>query len=223
MSLLDRSIDRLHRWYVERRTQRAEQHGIPLTMYIEAAPLDTRMLWTKLREALDLIAQHMPIWITRLREQGNAIHVRRIPGTRAMLTGERDIILDPYLLADFPAAQVASSIVHEAAHAFMRARGEQYDAAHPAGEERTCRRAELRFGRALREAGIPGAGEVIERARAALGARDDQVGVVVDWNQWRANSMVTRINDLRVPRWLKRMIARRAGVLETPQGRAAFG
>ena len=39
--------------------------------------------------------------------------------------------------------------VHEAAHAQLRSYGIEYSAGSPAREERVCRRAELRFGRAL--------------------------------------------------------------------------
>ena len=223
LNILARTLDRLHSWYVERHTQREHRHGLVLSMYIEAAPLDTRLLWSKLHAALDLIASHTPIWIERMRTLETRIDVRRIPGTRAMLVGTRQIVLDPYLLQDFQAAQIASSILHEATHAFLHARGKEFDAARPARDERACRRSELRFGRVLRSAGVPGANEVIERATAALAAPDDEVGVVIDWQTWRAQSTITRINDLPVPRWLKRVIARRAGVLDTPPGRAAFG
>jgi hypothetical protein len=204
-------------------TQRRERHDIPLSLYIEAAPLDRRQLWRKLEEALDLIAQQSPIWLRRIRRIGNTIDVRRIPGTRALLVEHRRTILDPYLLADFFPAQIAASIVHEATHALLRSRRIAYRAASPAREERVCRRAELRFGRVLLAAGVAGAEAVIGRAARALGARDDQVGVVVDWNELRIIGVVTRINDLPVPRWVKRVLARRQRVLDTPQGRAAFG
>jgi hypothetical protein len=191
-------------------------------MYIEFAPLDTRDLWPKLDAALDLIASHSPIWLQRMRQIDNVIDVRRIPGTRALLTGGRFTILDPYLLANFLPAQIASAIVHEATHALMRSYGVEYVPANPAREERMCRGAELRFGRRLAAAGVPGADDVIERAAAALEARDEEVGVVVNWDEWRTIGLVTRIKDLPAPRWLKRLVASRYGVLKTPQGRAAF-
>lgn len=96
-------------------------------------------------------------------------------------------------------------------------------AANPAREERVCRRAELRFDRALQTVGVQGADAVIARAAGSVPAPDEQVGVVVDWNELRIIGVVTRINDLPVPRWLERLVARRQHVLDTPQGRAAFG
>jgi len=210
-------------WLLEKITERGERHGVALSMFIEAAPLKTEDLWVKLQAALDLISEHMPVWIDRMRRAGNSIHVRRIPGTRAMLRDNRYTILDPYLLADFVPAQIAASIVHEAMHAWLRARELNWERISRAREERACRAAEVRFGRRLLAAGVKGAELVLERAEPMLNAPDDEVAVEVDWEAWKANGMVTRINDIPVPLWLKRLIARRRGVLHTPAGRAAFG
>ena len=215
--------DRFTQWVINKLTEHDERHGITLSMYIEAAPLKTDQLWLKLHAALDLIVEHSPIWLQRMKQINNTVHVRRIPGTRAMLTHNRYTILDPYLLADFPPSQIAASIIHEATHALLRSYGFSHDAAAPAREERACRRSEVRFGTRLLRAGVEGAQAVLERAQPMVSAPDQQVGVVVDWQEWRDNGLITRINDLRIPRWAKRMIARRYGVLDTPRGRAAFG
>jgi hypothetical protein len=203
--------------------ERRVRHGIALSLYIEFARLDKAALWRKLEEALDLIAQHRPIWIKRMVQLQNSVNVRRIPATRAMLTDGRFTILDPYLLADFQPAQIASSIIHEAMHAKVRSLGRVYDPKAPAREERACRRAELRFGIALREARVPHAEAVIARAENSLRMRDKDVGVVVDWEELRVIRLVTRLNDYPVPMWWKRRIARRWRVLDTAHGRAAFG
>ena len=203
-------------------TQKRERHGILLTMYVGSLPLDRSQLWPKLHHALDLIHAHTPAWIRRMREMNNPIHVRRIPGNRARLEQERLIILDPYLLANFSAAQIASSIVHEATHARFRFRGIKYDPQAPAREVRACRRSELRLGERLVAASVEGAAAVVERARTALAMRDDQVGVVVDLKEMRIKETVAMISELPVPLWLKRLIARRRGVLHTRQGSAAF-
>ena len=204
-------------------TQERERHGIALSMYIGGLPLDRAALWPKLFEALDLIHTHSPTWIRRMREMNNSIHVRRIPGNRARLEGGRFTILDPYLLANFPPAQIASSIVHEATHARFRFYDIAYDPKAPAKEERACRRSEVRLGRRLVAAGVEGAAAGLERAASALQMRDDQVGVVVDWKDMRTMQTVTTINELPVPRWMKRLIARRRGVLDTEHGKKAFG
>jgi hypothetical protein len=132
-------------------------------------------------------------------------------------------ILDPYLLANFLPAQIAASIVHEATHALLHAKGHEYEPSNPHRHETVCRRAELRFGRILERAGVEGALAVIERAQDALDAPDGEVGVVVDQTELAVIRTVTQINELEVPHWMKRFLARRAGVLDTPQGRTAFG
>src|SRR5690606_19440883 len=134
-----RFANRLHERVVRALTQHRERHGLQLSMYIEAAPLDEAELWPKLFAALDLISAHCPLWINRMSELGNSVHIRRIPGTRAMLTHGRYTILDPYLLADFFPAQIAASIVHEATHAALHAKGIPFDPQAPWKHERVCR------------------------------------------------------------------------------------
>jgi hypothetical protein len=193
-------------------TQKRERHGLELTMYIGSLPLDRNELWSKLYAALDLINTHTPAWIRRMQEMNNSINVRRIPGNRARLEQNRLTILDPYLLANFAPAQIASSIVHEATHAKMRYCGIAYDPKAPAREERACRRSEVRLGKRLQAAGAEGAAAALERAQSALTMRDAEVGVVVDWKQMQVMQTVAMINELPVPAWLKRLIARRRGV-----------
>jgi len=106
-------LERLQRWVIARNTEKRERHGIPLSMYLGTLPLSSGDLWPKLEAALDLVAQHTPAWLPRMRAMSNEIHVRRIPGNRARLEQNRLTILDPYLLANFPPAQIAASIVHE--------------------------------------------------------------------------------------------------------------
>jgi hypothetical protein len=203
-------------------TEHRERHGIAMSMYIEAAPLSEADLWPRLEQALDLIAAHRSIWLERMRRAEVSVHVRRIPGLRARLQDGRFAILDPYLLADFEPAQIAASVVHEAMHAEMQARGLSGQMTR-AREERICRRAELRLGRALTAASVPGAEAVIERAAAALEGTDDEVAPQIDRNELRVIGIVTRISDLPVPRWFKRVLARKLGVIDTPQANAAFG
>ncbi|HEY0674533.1 MAG TPA: hypothetical protein VGD27_19810 [Longimicrobiales bacterium] len=207
---------------VDALTQHRERHGIKLSMYIENAPLREADLWPKLEAALDLIATHRPIWLERMRRTQNSINIRRIPGLRAQLRPGSRTILDPFLLANFEPAQIASSIVHEATHAALQARGLSTQMTR-VREERICRGSELRLGRALAAAGIPGANAVVTRAAFSLAASDDDVAPRVDPEDLRVLGIVTRINDLPFPRWYKRFLAKRQGVLDTPQGRSAFG
>lgn len=206
--------------------QHRERHGIALSLFGVTDLGEADRVWPNLEAALDLIAAHQPVWIGRMRRLGTPVHVRRTPGTRARLVSvgdERWTILDSYFVATFLPAQVAASIVHETTHARMRFCGIPISDASLAREERACRRSELRWGRVLLAAGVEGAWAVFERAETSLAASDEEVGVVVDWSQLRVAEVVARIDEMQVPRWTKRMVARREGVLDTPQGRAAFG
>ncbi len=224
---------RFHAWLRQARlsaigeaAQHRERHGIALSLFGATAGGETDGTWLNLEAALDLIAAHRPVWLERMRRLGTPVHVRRTPGTRARLVTageERLTILDSYFVASFLPAQVAASIVHETTHARMRFCGIPVTGAGLAREERACRRSELRLGKVLLAAGVEGAAAVVERAETSLAARDEEVGVVVDWNELRVLEAVARIDAMQVPRWTKRIVARRQGVLDTPQGRAAFG
>jgi hypothetical protein len=214
---------RYRQWFVDRFVEQRERHGIALSMYIENAPLETGELWPKLEAALDLIAEHSPTWIRRIRRVRNTVHVRRIPGTRARLAPGQFTLLDPYLLANFLPAQIASSIVHEGVHATMRFHEVPRTPDSPAREERACRRAELRFGLALQRAGVAGAEAVVQRATMALALPDDDVGVVVDHEALRVIGVVARIKDLPGPLWFKRFVGKRQRVVGTAQWKEAFG
>jgi hypothetical protein len=198
-------------------------HGIPVSVYRDSSKYDPEAIWAGLGAALDLIAAYKPVWIARLEELGVRIHVQTTPGTRAKLVGGDLAVLDSYFVSSFLPAQIASSVVHEATHARVRARGIEYSTSTIAREERMCRRSELRLGYALLAAGEQGAEAVIQRAAAALSLADEQVAPAVDWRELAVLAEVNRIAELPVPKWLKRRIARRAGVLETAAGRDAFG
>jgi len=206
--------------------QHRERHGIALSLFGVADPGEADGIWRNLDAAIDLIAAHQPVWTRRMRRLGTPVHVRRTPGTRARLVTvgeERRTILDSYFVASFLPAQIAASIVHETTHARMRFCGIPLTGASLAREERACRRSELRWGRVLLAAGVEGARAVVERAETSLAAADEEVGVVVDWNRLRVAEVVAQIEAMQVPRWVRRIEARRRGVLDTPQGRAAFG
>jgi hypothetical protein len=215
-------IRRIKEKLVEARTERRDYRGIALSMYIDSKPLDTAQLWPKLYAALDLIGEYTPVWLRRMQQMRNSVNIRSIPGTRARLINGNETLLDPYLLADFLPAQIASSIVHEATHARLRYYRIPFTAQKLAREERVCRRSELRFGRAIEGGGVEGARAVVERAEMALASRDEDVGVAVNWQELNALAAIARIQESPYPKWLKRIIARRQGVLDTPQGQAAF-
>ena len=147
-----------------------EAYGIPVSLSVAD---DSGTLRAQLQRALDIIATYRPTWIERMLRNTNTLVVRDIPGLRARLE-ERSIALNPLLLSDFTPAQIAASIVHEATHAHIRAKGLWHRMSR-AREERMGRASELRLGLVLVREGVEGAGMVVSRARAGLAASDEDV------------------------------------------------
>ncbi|HWK90325.1 MAG TPA: hypothetical protein VNP72_10025 [Longimicrobium sp.] len=195
----------------EARTERRELHGLRVSVVRDETYTDAAPLWAKVGEALDLVAAHRPVWIRSMRRLGVETVVERTPGTRARLVEGKTSILDAYFVAEFLPAQIASSIVHEATHARVRSRGIPNQPATIAREERLCRASELRLGRAMLAAGVPGADAVLARAEESLALPDEQVAPAVDWRALRTASELARLDALGLPRWLTRWIARRRG------------
>ena len=151
------------------RTIRGLQVGVT-----ETKEYGWRGIFAGLEGALDLIAEHDPVWLRRMKGDVAEIRVLRYPLCRAaFLPDTRIMILDSYFVSTFPPAAVASSIVHEATHARLTSGAPAIPyGADPARHERICRRAEIRFGGRLPEA--VGAA-VIERAAVAEAGSDAEV------------------------------------------------
>ncbi len=215
---VDALVDRLGGNGVEHR----RMHGIPVSVRPSSAEADPRVPLATLGAAMDLVALYKPEWIRRMRRMGLRIDVLSTPGTRAKLIDATTAVLDEYFVTRFLPSQVAASVVHEATHAMVRARGLAPTRATLPKEERMCRRSEIRLGEAMRAAGVQGADAVLERARAALAMSDEDVAPVVDWRELNAAREIARIGGLSIPLAAKREMARRAGLLDTAAGRDAF-
>jgi hypothetical protein len=204
-------LRRSHAQVADELTDRLEAHGLELSVCNLLANYDSVRLQAKLQEALELIAVHAPVWIRRMQRLGVRIHVERTPGTRAKLLEGQLAVLDSYFVSTFLLAQIASSIVHEAAHAMVRARGIPFAQETLAREERACRRAELRFGKVLLARSVPGADAVIERAEGALSLKGEEIAPVVNWGELKALEQVTLMEEAGYPGWLIRWVARKVG------------
>ncbi len=147
--------------------------------------IDTRFVLGRLDAALGLIQQYEPLRLRHLERDVDRILVTAFPCRGAYLPAQRIVLTELSFLArsaEFSAAQIASSIVHESIHARVHAMSERlgFDSLERdmAREERLCRRAELAFGRVLpAELGEP----VVRRAVESLGLADAEVAPVVNW------------------------------------------
>jgi hypothetical protein len=204
-------------------TDRRTLHGLPVSILHNSVECERENLWSNLTAALEVIAEFKPIWISRMRVHGVKIRVQSTPGTRAKLLPGPTTVLDCYFVGSHRPAQIASSIVHEATHARIRAAGIPFVRETLAKEERICRRAEFRFGRALLEGGQEGADLVLGRVEPFLTAPDDEIAVFVDPRDLVVLARIQQLKELPVPRRVKRWLARRSGLLATPAGQQAFG
>lgn len=132
-----------------------------------------------MEDALDLIAAHHPVWLLRMRRDVAEIRIFRHPPCRgAFDPAARVVILDSYFVCTFPAATVASSLVHEATHARIAAAAPHMPYSRDrAKHERICRRSEVRFARRLP---VAAGREILARAGAALGGSDEEVAPPLD-------------------------------------------
>lgn len=189
-------------------TEERVLHGIPVSVRMSRFDVGIDQLFENVERALDLIAEHQPRRLRRMQQDVQQISVRRYPVCRAAFYGaSRTILLDDYFVGAFPEEQIASSIVHEAAHARIRSGVSAQWTRDRAREERFCRKAELSFARALPE--HLGA-EIAERAAGSLALSDEDVAPDSDWNEPYLRDILQRIEEISGPAWLKRWMIRKA-------------
>ena len=115
--------------------------------------------------------------------------------------------------ADGTPTQVAATILHEAMHARLDNAGVKYDPGSAAKHERFCRRAEVEFGMVA-----PDGAPVVDRALASLASADDEVAPAIDWELAGRRVNEADLAALSAPSWMKRAIARRAGLDDAGNG-----
>jgi|SRR3989344_152174 len=159
-------------------------------------------LFDKTHAALDLIRQHGPMRLQRMKRDLRGIWITYTAGNLAEYDSAGKLcLLDPaYLLrSDVTSGDVAATLVHEATHARLRAAGFGYETKSRARIENVCFRAEIAFARHL-----PNGQEIVERACRNL---------TLDPVVWTAASAeeraTTKLRELGVPQWLIRLVMRK--------------
>jgi hypothetical protein len=152
--------------------------GVPVRVVNTRADIDTRQVVERLTQALDLIARYAPRRFRRLQQDLAGFLVQRFPCRGAFFPERNECLVELTFTVNprHTIGEIAASIVHEATHARVARMCGPLGEEQRAREERLCRRAELELGLAL-----PDGGDVVERARSALGLRDEQVAPSVDW------------------------------------------
>ena len=160
---------------------------------------DASVCWPKLEEALRLLATHDPRRFERLKRHTEGVLVfGAAGGLGKWQQATRLVILrETYVTATATTpADVASTLVHEATHAWLDQLGFDYREDRRQRIEAICFRSEIAFARKL-----PAAGDLVERAERQL-ARDPAF-----WSDraMRTHAM-TELHELGVPWWLVRLL-----------------
>jgi hypothetical protein len=183
--------------------------GFPVTLLNTRPDIDSEDVFARLDAALELIERYQPSHFRRMHRDFSRIQVRRFPCRGAYFPDTRICLVELTFVVNrqFTPTQVAATILHEAMHARLDNAGVKYDPAGAAKHERFCRRAEVEFGM-LAPDGAP----VVERALASLASADDEVAPVIDWELAGRRVDAADLSALSAPDWMKRAIARRAGL-----------
>lgn len=190
--------------------------GLPVTLINTRPDIDSDHVFARLDAALGLIERHQPWHFRRLPRDFARLLVRRFPCRGAYFPETRTCLVELTFVVnpEFTPTQVAATILHEAMHARLDNAGVKYETTSAAKHERFCRRAEVEFGMVA-----PDGAPVVERALASLASADDEVAPAIDWEIAGRRVAEVDLAALDAPDWMKRAIARRAG-LDQRDGRA---
>jgi hypothetical protein len=183
--------------------------GLPVTLINTRPDIDSEDVFARLDAALGLIERYQPSHFRRMHRDFARIQVRRFPCRGAYFPDTRICLVELTFVVnrEFTPTQVAATILHEAMHARLDNAGVKYDPAGAAKHERFCRRAEVEFGMIA-----PDGAPVVERALASLASADDEVAPIIDWELAGRRVDAADLSALSAPDWMKRAIARRAGI-----------
>jgi len=183
--------------------------GVPVDVVNTRPDIDTERVFARLDDALGILERYQPWYFRHLVRDFARIAVRRYPCRGAYFPDERTCLIELTFSVnpEFSAAQVASTIVHEAMHARLDRRGVPFTRDIAARHERFCRRAEVELGMS-----VPDGQPIVERALASLAASDEDVAPIIDWDVASRRVAQADLDALNVPPWLKKTLARRAGI-----------
>ena len=189
----------------ERRTVR----GLAVTLINTRPDIDDEDVFRRLDAALELIERYQPWHFRRMHRDFAGIQIRRFPCRGAFFPDTRLCLVELTFVVnrDFTPTQVAATILHEAMHARLDNAGVRYESTSAAKHERFCRRAEVEFGMVA-----PDGGPVVERALASLASADEEVAPVIDWELAGRRVAEADIHALSAPAWMKRALAKQAGI-----------
>ncbi|HEX5180537.1 MAG TPA: hypothetical protein VFW04_14465 [Gemmatimonadaceae bacterium] len=206
---MERWQDRLARSLYGSVSRTRTLRGVTVDVVNTRPDIDTEHIFARLDDALGIIERHQPWYFRHLVRDFARIAVRRYPCRGAYFPDERTCLVELTFSVnpEFSTSQIASTIVHEAMHARLDRRGVAFTREIAARHERFCRRAEVELGMS-----VPDGEPIVERALASLAASDEDVAPVIDWNVASRRVAQADLDALNAPHWLKKTLARRAGL-----------
>ena len=199
----------LQRQLVSWLTHRCVVRGFPTVIVNTRPEIDTRAVIARLDSALALIEQYVPHHYRRLRRDFSGFLIERRAYRGAFLVGSRECLVELTFTVnpEFTLSQVAATILHEAMHARLHARGLAVGREESHRQERFCRRAEIEFGEL-----VPDGAPVIRRAVEALQLSDSEIAPVIDESLAARRVAEADLAASPLPVWTKRRIARSRGL-----------
>jgi hypothetical protein len=154
-----------------------EVRGIPVTVDNTRPDIVTADVLARLERSLGLIERYVPHHFRHLAKDFAYIVVKRFACRGAYFHEQRACLVELTFTVNpaFSDAEVAATILHEAMHARLHARGFPLEMEDRARQERFCRRAEIEFGML-----VPGGERVVERAQWTSDLSDEEVAPAID-------------------------------------------
>jgi hypothetical protein len=182
---------------------------LPTVIVNTRADVDTQDAINRLDGALGLLKQYVPHHYRRLHRDFSGFLIERRAYRGAYIAATRTCLVELTFVVNrsFSLAQVAATILHEAMHARLYARGIAVGAEESHRQERFCRRAEIEFGSV-----VPGGEPVVQRAVETLSLSDKEIAPAIDQTIAARRVAEADLAAVAMPSWMKRAIARQRGV-----------
>lgn len=190
-------------------THRCIVHGFQAVIVNTRSDVDTQDAIARLDGALALLKQYVPHHYRRLHRDFNDFLIERRAYRGAYIAATRTCLVELTFVVNrsFSLAQVAATILHEAMHARLYARGIAAGPDQSHRQERFCRRAEIEFG-----ALVPGGEPIVQRAMESLSLSDQDIAPAIDPVLAARRVAEVDLATSSLPLWMKRQLARRRGV-----------
>jgi hypothetical protein len=184
-------------------------HGFQTTIVNTRAEIDTDDVIARLDGALTLLQQHVPHHYRRLRRDFRGFLIERRAYRGAFIVKTRTCLVELTFAVNrsFSLGQVAATILHEAMHARLYARGIAVSADQSHRQERFCRRAEIEFGSL-----VPDGEPIVRRAVESLGLSDQDIAPEIDPALATKRVAEADLAASTLPIWMKRQLARQRGI-----------